>query len=100
MTLFESQFLHDFKSGELVKTIGQHAFPGLGDYQFCKPADVLIDDSNGDVYVADGYCNQRVARYSADGEYIDSINGDFDVVHDISKGNYTLEPLPYHMGPI
>ena len=81
-----TQPLHNFKSGELEKTIGQHAFPGLGEYQFCKPADVLIDDSSGDIYVADGYCNQRVARYTSEGKYIDSINGDFDVVHDISKG--------------
>ena len=81
-----TQPLHNFKSGELEKTIGQHAFPGLGEYQFCKPADVLIDDSSGDIYVADGYCNKRVARYTSEGKYIDSINGDFDDVHDISKG--------------
>ena len=76
----------------MLKTIGQHAFPGLGEYQFCKPADVFIDDSSGDIYVADGYCNRRVARYSSEGKYIDSINGDFDIVHDISKGmNHSIQ---------
>lgn len=27
-----------------------------------------------------------MARYTSEGKYIDSINGDFDIVHDISKG--------------
>lgn len=47
------------KEGELLKTIGNKFVPEHGDYQFCKPTDVAVDESTGEFYVADGYCNSR-----------------------------------------
>ena len=37
-----------------------------------RPADIAVDPDNGDVYIADGYGNARVHRFSADGELIQS----------------------------
>ena len=47
------------KEGDLLKTIGELKIPGHDDYQFCKPTDVAVDESTGEFYVADGYCNSR-----------------------------------------
>ena len=47
------------KDGILLKTLGKDKEPGHEEYQFCKPADVAVDQSTGEFYVADGYCNSR-----------------------------------------
>src|SRR5688500_4313916 len=41
-----------------------------GRSQFFNPAGVVVDPSNGDVYVADGYGNRRVAVFNRDGEFL------------------------------
>ena len=76
----------------MIKEMGVKLTPGLGDYQFCKPTDVLIDDATGEFFVSDGYCNSRVIRYSADFTFLDSFGSEgenrmeFNTVHDLSKG--------------
>ena len=35
----------------------------------CLPRQVAVSNS-GDVFVADGYCNSRVAQFRADGSYV------------------------------
>lgn len=40
--------------------------PGNTDTRFCKPSAVAVL-SNGDFFVADGYCNHRVIKFSPDG---------------------------------
>ena len=37
---------------------------------FIKPAGITVDHSNGDVYVADGYGNRRVAVFDRDGKFL------------------------------
>jgi DNA-binding beta-propeller fold protein YncE len=37
---------------------------------FFKPAGVVVDPSNGDVYVADGYGNRRVAVFDRTGKFL------------------------------
>ena len=80
------------QNGTMIKEMGVKLTPGLGDYQFCKPTDVLIDDATGEFFVSDGYCNSRVIRYSADFTFLDSFGSEgdnrmeFNTVHDLSKG--------------
>jgi hypothetical protein len=62
---------------------------------FNRPSDVVIAP-NGDIFVADGYANNRVVHFSKDGKFIKVIGGikgtkpgEFDVVHGVqvdSKG--------------
>lgn len=40
--------------------------PGAGETKFCKPTSVAVLE-NGDFFVADGYCNARILKYSKDG---------------------------------
>jgi len=41
-----------------------------GRTQFVKPAGITVDQSNGDLYVADGYGNRRVAVFDSDGNFL------------------------------
>jgi DNA-binding beta-propeller fold protein YncE len=41
-----------------------------GKAQFFNPAGVVVDPSNGDIYVADGYGNRRVAVFNRNGEFL------------------------------
>lgn len=41
-----------------------------GHTQFIKPAGVTVDQSNGDVYFADGYGNRRVAVFDCNGKFL------------------------------
>ena len=38
-------------------------------YTFCRPSD-LGWDQQGNIFVADGYCNNRVVKYDKNGRYI------------------------------
>jgi hypothetical protein len=40
--------------------------PGNDDQHFCKPTHVAVA-SNGDFFVADGYCNARILKFNKDG---------------------------------
>ncbi|KAH9529947.1 hypothetical protein DERF_003798 [Dermatophagoides farinae] len=53
-----------------ILVLGERFKPGDDDKHFCKPTSVAIDYSNGEFYVADGYCNSRVIRFSSDGRYL------------------------------
>ncbi len=41
-----------------------------GRAQFFNPAGVVVDPSNGDIYVADGYGNRRVAVFDRHGQFL------------------------------
>lgn len=80
------KFSHD---GDQLLTLGTLDESGDDENHFNKPAGVSFS-SNGDVFIADGYINTRVAKFTADGKYIKSWgkpgtgNGEFDLVHAIS----------------
>jgi DNA-binding beta-propeller fold protein YncE len=41
-----------------------------GHTAFIKPAGITVDPTNGDVYIADGYGNRRVAVFDANGKFL------------------------------
>ena len=43
--------------------------PGNDRTHFCQPADVAVL-STGEFFVADGYCNSRIVKFSKTGEYL------------------------------
>ncbi|VDN96995.1 unnamed protein product [Rodentolepis nana] len=49
--------------------LGKFTKPGADEKSFCQPADVAVA-STGEIFVADGYCNQRVVKFSPNGKYI------------------------------
>jgi DNA-binding beta-propeller fold protein YncE len=69
--------------------------------QFNRPSDIAVDPKNGDVYVADGYGNSRIAVFDRDGKFLrqwghqgtreeaDAGTGDafMQVVHCVALGN-------------
>lgn len=78
--------------GKLTMTLGtpgDSAPPMSGD-PFCKPTHLAVDPRNGDLYVADGYCNASVHKYTPDGKYLFSWGesgtdaGQFNIVHNIA----------------
>lgn len=52
--------------GNLLMTLGEAGVSGLDATHFKLPTDVAVA-SDGSFYVADGYGNSRVAKFSADG---------------------------------
>ena len=73
-------------SGEELLTIGTPGAAGAEGDPFRRPTDVAFD-SQGFLYVSDGYDNARVHKYSAGGELLESWGepgtgrGQFDISH-------------------
>ena len=64
-------FKFDFKNGEEpVLVLGTQFENGNDESHFCKPAAVDVSRTSGAVFVADGYCNQRVVRFDKAGNFI------------------------------
>ncbi len=55
--------------GKLLLSLGMKDKPGLADDQFNKPADAFVGP-DGEIYVADGYGNSRIAKFSQDGKFV------------------------------
>ncbi|UJR10829.1 hypothetical protein I4U23_015016 [Adineta vaga] len=49
--------------------VGEKFQSGSGQNQFCRPADVVVM-KNGDFFVADGYCNNRIIKFNQQGQFI------------------------------
>ncbi|GAB6032429.1 hypothetical protein CHUAL_011067 [Chamberlinius hualienensis] len=52
--------------GTPVMTLGERFYPGDDNEHFCKPSSVVVTKS-GEFFVADGYCNTRILKYSSKG---------------------------------
>jgi len=61
----------DGKTYKVVMSLGEKLIPGGDDHHFCKPTDVAVA-SNGDFFVADGYCNSRVMKFNKQGKLLAS----------------------------
>ena len=72
--------------GELLMTLGTPDQEGAPGEPFNKPTDIAFD-SDGFMYISDGYGNRRVHKYSPDGERVTSWGeegtgpGQFDFPH-------------------
>jgi len=77
--------------GQLLMTIGtpDEPAPRHSGQPFNQPTKVAFDPSTDDLYIADGYGNARVHKFSADGEHLFSWGeygtdpGQFNLVHSI-----------------
>ena len=64
-----------FGSDQTLTTLGRYQFstdygsPGSGDGQLMGPKDVAVDDSSGDIYVADSG-NHRVVKFDSSGHFL------------------------------
>jgi len=83
------EVIHKFSpEGELLMTIGTPGVAGDGPYTFDGISDVVVAD-NGDIFVADGHINNRVVKYSADGQFLMAWGqagtgpGEFNMPHSI-----------------
>uniref|UniRef100_A0A182QCA2 peptidylamidoglycolate lyase n=1 Tax=Anopheles farauti TaxID=69004 RepID=A0A182QCA2_9DIPT len=56
----------DHSTTEPVLTLGTRFEPGNDMYHYCKPTSVAVLKS-GEFFVADGYCNGRIVKYTAEG---------------------------------
>lgn len=80
------KFSHD---GELLMTLGVKGEPGLDQEHFNGLTDIAVS-SGGDVYVSDGYGNNRIVKFSAGGEYLTEWGqegdgpGEFNLPHGIA----------------
>ena len=78
--------------GKLLMTLGtaHEPAPKMSGKPFSVPAHVAIDHRTGEFYVADGYSNARVHKYTPDGGYQFSWGesgtgeGQFNIVHNIT----------------
>jgi DNA-binding beta-propeller fold protein YncE len=78
--------------GEVLMIIGTpgSGAPALSGEPFNRPTKVAFDPKTGDLYIADGYGNARVHKYSADGKLLFSWGshgtdpGQFNLVHSIA----------------
>jgi DNA-binding beta-propeller fold protein YncE len=80
--------------GKLLKTLGTPGEPGEDATHFDKPTDMVVTPA-GDVFVTDGYGNNRVVHFDRDGKFVKQWGqlgngpGDFSIPHAIaldSKG--------------
>lgn len=80
--------------GKLLRTLGTRGVPGEDPTHFNKPTDVAVSPA-GDVFVSDGYANNRVVRFDRDGKFVKAWGkmgvgpGEFSLPHAIvrdSKG--------------
>ncbi|HYV99469.1 MAG TPA: peptidyl-alpha-hydroxyglycine alpha-amidating lyase family protein, partial [Gemmatimonadaceae bacterium] len=81
------KFSHD---GKMLLTVGERGVPGNDNAHFNQPSGVVAA-SDGSFYVSDGYGNNRVVKFSADGKYLAAWGtkgtgpGDFDLPHGIAR---------------
>ncbi len=74
------------REGKLLLTLGVRGESGEDDKHFYRPADITFGP-DGSVYVADGYGNARVVKFSPEGEFITAWGkhgtgeSEFNIVH-------------------
>lgn len=62
-------FKIDGATGEILMSLGEAFKPGHDNKHFCKPTSVQVA-ANGEIFVADGYCNSRIMKFNQKGEFI------------------------------
>lgn len=62
-------FKYDSTGTDILLVLGVKFEPGGDKSHFCKPTSVAVLP-NGDFFVADGYCNSRIVKYSKSGSIL------------------------------
>ena len=99
--IFQSPFIYAQEQQEKYSFISKWDSEGSGDGQLSRPHSIDVDSNSGHLYVADSG-NNRVQKFTADGEFITKWgskgtgNGQFEGLHDVTidpsgKFVYTLE---------
>ncbi|XP_065314076.1 uncharacterized protein LOC135923321 isoform X2 [Gordionus sp. m RMFG-2023] len=65
--------------------------PGHDATHFCKPTDIAILP-NGEFFVADGYCNSRIIKFSSDGKFIIQYGQPTNLYQSIPTRDYMKVP--------
>jgi hypothetical protein len=82
------------RDGKVLLTLGTLGEAGEDERHFNKPTDIAFGP-NGDIYISDGYTNNRIVRFDKTGKYIEAWGklgtgkGEFSIPHAIaadSKG--------------
>jgi len=79
------KFSHD---GKLLLTLGTQRSAGVDAAHFNRPTDIAFGP-DGSIFVSDGYGNSRIAKFSADGQFLldwghkGSGPGEFDTPHSV-----------------
>jgi hypothetical protein len=60
--------------GTLLLTLGKYGVPGDGPDTFNMPTDTVVT-ANGDLFVSDGYGNQRVVKFDKNGKFVKTWGG-------------------------
>jgi len=82
-------FKIDPQSGKVLLTLGTAGVAGVGRSHFGRPTDVGFS-RDGTIFVADGYINTRVVRFSPEGKYLGewgtpgSQAGEFNLPHGLT----------------
>jgi hypothetical protein len=75
--------------GQVLRTLGTLDEPGDDEAHFDKPTDVVVTPA-GDIFVADGYGNNRIMHFDKDGKFVKQWGqlgvgpGDFSLPHAIT----------------
>ena len=78
--------------GRVLMVLGQKDAPGETETQFNRPTHVAFG-SGGEIYVADGYGNSRIVKFSKEGRYLKAWGtkgtgpGQFDTPHTVLVDN-------------
>ncbi|CAF4965977.1 unnamed protein product [Rotaria sp. Silwood1] len=59
-----------YSKGERVLTLGESFVAGDDSSHFCKPTDVVTSNDGSHIYVADGYCNDRIVKFDSKGNFV------------------------------
>jgi len=70
-------------------TLGQAFVSGSDSKHFCKPTDVAVS-RQGDFFVADGYCNSRIMKFSSDGTFISEFGKSTNGVYPPPAGTFAI----------
>ena len=66
---FSAVYKLEPNSGAVLMTLGTKGVKGTTASTFNRPADVTVSPA-GDIFIADGYGNSRVVKYSNDGKFV------------------------------
>ena len=86
----DHQVMQFTRQGKLLLTLGVKGSAGTDDKRFNRPTDVAFSPDGKFFYVADGYGNSRVVKFTIDGKFVmtwgkpGTAPGQFNTVHSVA----------------